>query len=804
MNRFSWLRNRKSLPFNVAVLSIACWLFFCVIQQFLLPGGHQNLNDALLFSGRRQRDSVSSLGYCNGNESLLFPYIRHDVCRFSTCLVDRKGKAVFFELEAKTWELLLRDGKTHEHCVYPSGGQVQFENSNPGSLSMIFTVHVRLLFAAKNILRVYLTLHEINDVELLVIDDGSLHHGNHLRSLLYSLESHFGASVIYMRNSDSIGFGAANNQGLKQARGELVVLINSDVVVFPGWLALLVWTKQGLPEAGIVGPLMLQKDGRVSEAGGLIFNEGSTSLIDRGLQPHDICMKYSHVVDYISGACILFERQKFLRFGLFDPAFYPAYFEDTDAAVVFYKNGYKTIIQPLAIVVHQGGGSYSSSSREALKKKNKGVFLSKHKDLLQDFCPFPGSGSHLNTLRSSIVNKKQGPRIILLTNAVLSMALNQNTSLFQVLSALREWGFAVTLVLKHFDSSQDQRASIVKLWALGISVVQAEEQRNLFRYEKDSGMHSTELAQCNLWDAVYVHGLDVFSFYKRSLQSICPKLPTIVLPFYVNANTLQSHSMRPPYESKDKHLEEALEYNQHDKLSIIDGIDCVMEVSKKQGKSSLSGIVKKPSTPQCLTRTKRETAKYGELVTSMVIIMTTCEEQNKRTISWLLNAMARFPGSFSSCIAIASPSQLCTEDHHQENVSLGVGKLILLKNSKETLASVSNAQAVMILQNQRDFLAKQAISISVERRTPVFISTDKNPVVFMQLHPHGPATLLTGEGLLHTLKKIFFAVEQRKEEWPSTGHIETLHLPSIIEQLRSCVDKLGLYSQRKYKCSTST
>src|SRR5205807_9954312 len=64
------------------------------------------------------------------------------------------------------------------------------------------------------------------------------------------------ARVEVIHNRSNVGFPAGCNQGIAQARGAFVVLLNNDTVVTPGWLdGLLAWIVQGWPKVGLVGPV---------------------------------------------------------------------------------------------------------------------------------------------------------------------------------------------------------------------------------------------------------------------------------------------------------------------------------------------------------------------------------------------------------------------------------------------------------------------------------------------------------------------------------------------------------------------
>jgi GT2 family glycosyltransferase len=104
----------------------------------------------------------------------------------------------------------------------------------------------------------------------------------------------------------------------------------------------------------MVGPMMIFEDGLIAEAGGGLFRGGVPFNSARGYRPLQQSLLHARIVDYVSAACILVRRQLFVDFNLYNPKYSPAYYEDTDAALVFAEHGWQTILQPFSVVIHAG------------------------------------------------------------------------------------------------------------------------------------------------------------------------------------------------------------------------------------------------------------------------------------------------------------------------------------------------------------------------------------------------------------------------------------------------------------------
>ena len=83
------------------------------------------------------------------------------------------------------------------------------------------------------------------------------------------------SGVVYLRNDINSGFIASCNAGAKTARGKYLVFLNNDTLVKPGWLTALLDTFKEERRAGIVGSKLLYPDGRLQEAGGIIWQDAS-------------------------------------------------------------------------------------------------------------------------------------------------------------------------------------------------------------------------------------------------------------------------------------------------------------------------------------------------------------------------------------------------------------------------------------------------------------------------------------------------------------------------------------------------
>jgi len=221
--------------------------------------------------------------------------------------------------------------------------------------------------------------------EIIVIDDGS---SDETTTALPAI-----AGLRYHHRAENGGFIAACNEGATLARGEFLVFLNNDTVPQPGWLDALLQTFDEHADAGLVGAQLLYPDGRLQEAGGVVFTDGSGWNYGRFESPQDPRFSYLRDADYVSGAAIVIPRALFQQVGGFDPRYAPAYYEDTDLAFSVRAAGKRVLYQPGARVVHDEGttsGTDTGSGAKIYQVRNRERFAAYRREALMAQ-PVPGT-----------------------------------------------------------------------------------------------------------------------------------------------------------------------------------------------------------------------------------------------------------------------------------------------------------------------------------------------------------------------------------------------------------------------------
>lgn len=213
--------------------------------------------------------------------------------------------------------------------------------------------------------------------EIIIADDAS-------SDATMEIEKHV-QGVRVVRSQGNLGFLENCNNAIEHVRGKYVLLLNNDTNVQIGWLSELLETLQSDESIGVVGSKFVYPDGRLQEAGGIIFSDANGW--NYGRFDHPDLPEYNFVrdVDYVSGACLLFSTKHWNSLGGFDTRFVPAYYEDTDFCFQTRAQGLRVVYQPSSVVVHFEGVSHGQDENSGIKKhqvENKVAFREKWSDVL--------------------------------------------------------------------------------------------------------------------------------------------------------------------------------------------------------------------------------------------------------------------------------------------------------------------------------------------------------------------------------------------------------------------------------------
>lgn len=167
------------------------------------------------------------------------------------------------------------------------------------------------------------------------------------------------------------GYAIANNLAAREARADLLLLLNSDVLpVAPGWIPRLIAAYRRRNAVGALGPKLLYEDGSIQHAGMDYrplsdgFGWGPEPLF-KGMHRDLAAANHPRRVIAVTGACLLVGRADFFRVGGFDEGYIQGDYEDLDLCHRLAAAGLHNWYEPGVELYHLEGASYPSAQRRA-------------------------------------------------------------------------------------------------------------------------------------------------------------------------------------------------------------------------------------------------------------------------------------------------------------------------------------------------------------------------------------------------------------------------------------------------------
>jgi GT2 family glycosyltransferase len=208
---------------------------------------------------------------------------------------------------------------------------------------------------------IYATEANTDALDIIVVDnasnDGSpaMIRGNYPRVRLIALHQ-------------NVGFAGGNNRGLAAARGEWILLLNSDAQIRPGAISALAEYLEVHPAVGLVGPKLLNGDGTTQSSRRRFPSLAVLFLESTWLQPlapprslrrfymEDVPDSGAHAVDWVTGAAMMVRKEVVDQVGGLDDGYF-MYSEELDWCRRIRQAGWEIAYTPDAEVVHYGGKS---------------------------------------------------------------------------------------------------------------------------------------------------------------------------------------------------------------------------------------------------------------------------------------------------------------------------------------------------------------------------------------------------------------------------------------------------------------
>lgn len=211
---------------------------------------------------------------------------------------------------------------------------------------------------------------QMSDFEVIVVDNDS-HDGS------ADMVAQFFPQAKLIRHDQNAGFAAGNNLGITMARGDYILLLNSDAYVFDDSLIDTVNYMEAHPETGIMGPQLVCEDGSPQPSARQFPSPWQKLRVLSGFESrhasyetyYDYYTSQSDIhpeprkVDWVPGTYFMIRREVIDQIGVLDERFF-MYFEEVDYCLRATRAGWNVVFNPGIPIIHLGGQSSLATQKE--------------------------------------------------------------------------------------------------------------------------------------------------------------------------------------------------------------------------------------------------------------------------------------------------------------------------------------------------------------------------------------------------------------------------------------------------------
>jgi GT2 family glycosyltransferase len=205
--------------------------------------------------------------------------------------------------------------------------------------------------------------------------------------------------IHLIQNEKNEGFARPANQAMRVAKGDYFLLLNPDTLVHADSLDRLVTFLDDNPRVGIVGPKVLNRDGSLQKAcrrgvsrpwAAFSYFSGLSHLFPRSKFFGGYLLNYldedeTHLVDGVSGSCMLIRPEVAEKIGYLDERFF-AYQEDADFCFQAQHLGWQIYYHPAARITHFGGqGGSRHQPYRSIYEWHRSYYLYYRKNLARNY-----------------------------------------------------------------------------------------------------------------------------------------------------------------------------------------------------------------------------------------------------------------------------------------------------------------------------------------------------------------------------------------------------------------------------------
>lgn len=357
------------------------------------------------------------------------------------------------------------------------------------------------------------------------------------------------------RNDENLMFLRNCNKAAEICRGEYIIFLNNDTEVTSYWLDELISVISSDKQCGLVGSKLLNENGSLQEAGGIVWSSCKPWNVGSGDNPNKPEYNYVRHVDYLSGAALCIRKDVWLKVEGFSDYLAPAYFEDTDIAFKVRDAGFSTLYVPTSEVFHFEGMTHGTDVTKGVKK-NQVVNFSKFAKNWADAVRYNGQQAVKNLQIEKDRNIQK--RVLVLDYTTPDPSCDAGSyAAIQEMKLMQSLGFKVTFAA---DNLAHLGELTINLQKMGVEVLYAPF------YISVENVLSRRLAEM---DAVYITRYYVAQSFLEKIKSINPSIPILF-------NNADLHFLREIRAAKTEVDQEKALRTRKQELEICQKVDAIL------------------------------------------------------------------------------------------------------------------------------------------------------------------------------------------------------------------------------------
>ncbi|WP_160118399.1 glycosyltransferase family 2 protein [Bacillus sp. V59.32b] len=227
-----------------------------------------------------------------------------------------------------------------------------------------------------------------SNFEIIVVDNGSVEEETF--AVFEKWKASQGKKMSIVKMDIPYNWSTINNQAVKQAKGELILLLNNDIeILSPDWLQEMAGQAMRR-DIGAVGVKLLYPDKTIQHAGVIMGIHGVSDHCYKG-KPHDFSGYFNRLLavsnfSAVTGACLMVKKSLYEAIGGMDENL-AIEFNDVDFCLRLLDKGYFNVLLPQVVLLHhesKSRGQSNDAKRRSISQKEAAILKGRWRNIIEE------------------------------------------------------------------------------------------------------------------------------------------------------------------------------------------------------------------------------------------------------------------------------------------------------------------------------------------------------------------------------------------------------------------------------------